>query len=273
MSFTALKNQKSNLKKVILWAVGLYVMIGTILYTIQEKILFLPTTLEQDYQYKFETSFEELFIKTEDGSRLNGLHFKAENPKGVVLYFHGNAGDLSRWGLIVEPFTKYNYDVIVMDYRTYGKSTGALSEKNLYEDAQLFFGYTKEHFDDKDIIIYGRSLGTGIASKLASQNNIQQLILETPYTTIVDVGKHRFPIFPVETLLKYKLPTVEYLKNVDCPITIFHGTADDVVPYKFGKELKEKYSNKIEMITIEGGGHNDLANYMAYHENLKKVLN
>ena len=247
-------------------------MFGSALYFIQESFLFRPTVLTQDYQYQFNHQFEELNLKTEDDATINAIHFKAKNPKGVILYFHGNAGDLSRWGTIVEDFVNYDYDVFIMDYRTYGKSTGKLSEKALYNDAQLCYDYVSKLFKAEDIIIYGRSLGTGIASYLASSNLCQQLILETPYYSIADVAKSRFPIFSVKTLLKYKLPTHKHLEGTDCPITIFHGTEDYVVPYKSGKKLNDLSSKAINFITIDGGSHNNLVEFDVFHSELKKIL-
>ena len=272
MSFTAVKNRKRNILKISAVALALYIMIGSLLVAFQEKIIFLPTQLDQDYQYEFDTPFEEFFLNTTDGARLNALHFKAENPIGALLYFHGNAGDLSRWGKIVEPFTDYNLDVIVMDYRTYGKSTGELSEQNLYGDAQLFYDYASKLFED-EVILYGRSLGTGIATKIASENKVKQLILEAPYTSITAIAKHRFPMFPVSSFLNYDIPSDAYIKNVNSPITIFHGAEDAVVPYKYGKALSEIRPETIKLITIEGGGHNELPSFESYQNGIKKVLN
>ncbi|NNE03974.1 MAG: alpha/beta hydrolase, partial [Eudoraea sp.] len=104
---------------------------ASMLYFIQEKLIFLPTKLPVDFEYSFQYPFEEVFLTAEDGAVLNALHFKNKDPKGVILYFHGNAGDLSRWGQIATYFVKKNYDVVIMDYRTYGKSTGVLSEEAL----------------------------------------------------------------------------------------------------------------------------------------------
>ena len=274
MSFTAQKNRNVTIiKRAIFIVFGLYIMIGSLLVTFQEKIIFRPTKLDQDYTYAFKTSFKEFYVKAPDGAKLNALHFNAETPKGLIVYFHGNAGDLSRWGAIVEPFVGLGFDVVVMDYRSYGKSSGKLSEQRLYSDAQLFYEYALNHYNPEDIIIYGRSLGTGIASKLASENKVQQLILETPYTSLEAVASYRFPIFPVETFLKYRLPTIEFIKFMECPITIFHGTEDAIVPYELGKKLKTEYPGKIDLITIEGGGHNDLASFATYQNKLQTILN
>ena len=177
MSFIRQKKITHKLKQATFGLIAIYLMIGTALYFLQEKILFRPTVLNQTYVYKFSNPFEELFLKADDKAVINALHFKAENPKGVILYFHGNAGNLSRWGNITEYFVEMNYDVLVMDYRTYGKSTGALSERALYSDAQLCYDYLKNNYNESEITVYGRSLGTGIAAYIAAKNKPKQLIL------------------------------------------------------------------------------------------------
>ncbi len=243
-------------------------------YTLQEKMIFLPDQLPEDYTYSFEDPFEELFLDTPDGGRLNALHFTIDDPKGLILYFHGNAGDLSRWGHIGASFTQFGYEVLIMDYRGYGKSVGERTEDILYQDAQLFYELAKERFEEKDIILYGRSLGTGIASFIASKNAPKKLILETPYFSLVDVAKGRFPFLPVGYLMKYKLPSHTYLQEVKAPIRIFHGTNDRVVPYKSGKKLFESISNPDKVIyTVPEGEHNNLEGFKVYQDGIEKELN
>lgn len=260
------------IKKFVIVLFGLYVMIGSALYYFQEKLLFFPTTLEQDYQYQFSHKFEELFLKTDENVTINALHFKAENAKGVLLYFHGNAGDLSQWGIIAEYFVALQYDVLIMDYRTYGKSTGKLSEAGLYNDSQFCYDYLLKQYSENQITIYGRSLGTGIASYLASKNNPKQLILETPYYSILDVAKDRFPIVPLKQVLKYQFPTFQFLPKTNCPITIIHGTDDGVVPYASGKKLSELNIENLDFVTVEGGNHNNLIEFETYHKVIHSLL-
>lgn len=273
MSFTHQNRLGRRFKRVLKFLLALYIMIGASLYFLQEKILFLPTTLSQDYQFEFRYPFEELFFETAENVSINAIHFKTENPKGVILYFHGNAGDLSRWGIVGEHFVSLNYDVLIMDYRTYGKSKGKLSEQGFYEDADYCYNYLLKSYSEDDIIVYGRSLGTGIATYLSSKHHPKQLILETPYYSILDVAKHRFPIFPVKTLLKYEFPSHEFIKTVNCPITMFHGTEDTVIPYRSAYKLKSVAPQNItRFITIEGGGHNNLISFELYKEGIKDVL-
>jgi alpha-beta hydrolase superfamily lysophospholipase len=273
MLYIAQKRIKPRLKRIGLIIIGFYIMVGMALFFFQEKILFRPSTLPQEHEFKFDHEFEELFITAKDNAVINALHFKVENPLGVILYFHGNAGDLQRWGSITEYFVKMKYDVLVMDYRTYGKSTGSLSESILYDDGQMCYNYLLQRYSESDITIYGRSLGSGIATKLASDNQPKALILESPFYSVADVAKHRFPMFPVSSLLNYKFPNFQHLENVKCPVTIFHGTEDIVVPFSSGKKLvSESNKDQIDFIPIKGGGHNNLIKFEAYDKGIKTLL-
>jgi len=273
MSFIRQKKIKHKLKQATFGFLAIYLMIGSALYFLQEKILFRPTVLNQTYVYKFSHPFEELFLKADDNAMINVLHFKAEQPKGVILYFHGNAGDLSRWGNITSYFVERNYDVLVMDYRTYGKSKGALSEHALYSDAQMCYDYLKDRYNENDITIYGRSLGTGIGTYIAAKNNPNQLILETPYYDIPDVAKRRFPFFAVNSMLHYKLPSHEFIQDVTCKISMIHGTDDYVVPIKSGEKLFKVAPQNITTLTvIENGSHNNLIQFDSYHQKINEIL-
>ena len=248
-------------------------MIGASLYFLQEKLIFIPTTLPQDYTYNFSYPFEELFLKAEDGAVINAIHFKTEQPKGVILYFHGNAGDLSRWGIITEFFVEKKYDVFVMDYRTYGKSRGKLSEQALYNDAQMCYDYLLKHYQESEITIYGRSIGTGMATYLASNNNPKQLILESPFYSLTDVARDRFLLFPIKKLLKYDFPSYRYVENISCPIIIFHGSDDSVIPYASGEKLFNSIIQKKKtFFTIENGGHNNLIEFDSYRNKIHEIL-
>jgi len=273
MSYTRQKTIKQRLKKAVIIGLSLYVMVGTSLYLLQEKILFRPTVLAQEYNFNFSHPFEELFIETNDDAIINALQFRAKNSKGVVLYFHGNAGDLSRWGTVTEYFVDLNYDVFIMDYRSYGKSTGTLSEAALYEDAQLCYNVLKESYPENQITVYGRSLGTAMATKVAANNNPKQLILETPYFSIMDVARIRFPFIPVSYILKYQLPTYQFISDVSCSIHMFHGTDDYIVPFSSGEKLfNAAPKNRTTLSVIKNAGHNNLIDFEIYHEQIKIIL-
>lgn len=273
MSYIHQKHRKSRLIRVLLLVTGLYILIGSALVVFQEKLIFLPTVLEQDYKFEFNHEFEEVFLETDTDAIINAIHFKVENPKGVIVYFHGNAGDLDRWGTIAEYFVKRDYDVFIMDYRTYGKSVGPLTEEAFYHDAQFCYDYVNVRYPESDITVYGRSLGTGIATYLASQNNPKQLILETPYYSLVDVAKNRLPIFPLKSLMSYSFPTYKFMKHVSSPILIIHGTNDRVIDISSGKKLYQSSNNKqIIFVEVLNANHNNLIEFEAYHQAIKNAL-
>jgi len=261
------------LKKTVVVLAGCYLFITAFMFLLQEKLIFLPTQLPQDYIYNFERPYNEFFIETEDGARLNALRFTLENPKGIVLYYHGNAGDLSRWGEITSFFLQFEYEVLVMDYRTYGKSTGALNEAKLYKDASLFYDKATEWFPEDQIVVYGRSLGSTFATHVASENNPKQLILESPFLSLEAVAKKRYWFLPIKPILKYTFPTSEKIKDIKSPITIFHGANDRVVPYENG-EMLQKIPSKTtcKLVTVAKGSHNDLINFSEYHEEIRKLF-
>lgn len=267
------KKAKQRLKRFVALILLIYVMINASLYILQDKILFRPTVLDQNYQFEFAHNFEELFLDTKANAVINAIHFKVANPKGVILYFHGNQGDLQRWGKITEYFVEKQYDVFVMDYRSYGKSIGKLSEEALYNDADFMYNYVKERYTEGEITVYGRSLGTTFATYVASKHYPKQLILETPYYSMVDVAKTRFPLIPVKQFMNYHFPTYKYISNVKCKIDIFHGTSDKVVPFSSGQKLYQvSPKGRTNFVIIEGADHNNLIDFEVYHQEINTIL-
>lgn len=259
-------------KRIAVWAIGLYFAAGLVLYFVQDKLMFHPEVLPVNYQYKFNIPFQELLIPVNKKTKLSAVLFKAERPRGMVLYFHGNSSNINRYAKAAPDFTKHGYDVLMMDYREFGKSTGRLSEAAMYEDALLMYKVARARFAPWQIVVYGKSLGTGIASQLASVRDCKRLLLETPYYSLGDVAAQAAPIYPYSLMLEFNLPTYEYLPAVTAPVTIFHGTKDDTVPYASGKKLEELLKKSDEFVTIKDGGHNNLRDYPLYRQKLDSVL-
>lgn len=242
--------------------------------TLIEQIVFRPTKLEDNYVFKFDVDFEELYFYPEKGATINALHFKAKNTKGIILYFHGNKDNLVRWGKIASGLLRFQYDVMVIDYRGYGKSEGERTEENLYSDALFCYSKMIEKHSPKEIILYGRSLGTGIASWLAGKVNPTKLILETPYYDMHDLIGSFVPQVLYKNKLKLKFRSYSYLQKTNFPILILHGTSDRVVPYKSGKKLYESITRTgVLFYTIVGGSHNDLSNFPDYWNEVQNFLN
>lgn len=252
--------------------IGLYIILCGLLYFFQEKLIFFPQHLDKNYKFEFEQKFEELNIKTTDEKTLNGLLFKADSSKGLIFYLHGNAGSLSSWGEVAKTYTDLNYDVFIIDYRSYGKSEGEINGQNqLFEDNQTAYNELKKSYNEDKIIVLGYSIGTGLASKLASTNNPRLLILQAPYYNLTDMMKQRFSFIPT-FILKYKFATNEYLKNCKMPVVIFHGNSDEVIYYGSSLKLKEEFKKQDTLITLNGQGHNGMTDNEEYKIELTKIL-
>jgi len=261
------------LKIIILILIGGYVIASMLLYLLQERFIFLGEPLDRDHQFKFDIPHTELYIDMKDGGMINVLQFKAESSKGLILYYHGNAGNLAGWGFVAQDFVSLGYDVAILDYRGYGKSTGKRTEKTILSDAVAVYDHFINEYPEDMIILYGRSLGTGIAAYAGSRRNPAKIILETPYYTFTSLVQAHVPVFPAAPSLKFKFNTHRYLKEVRCPVYIFHGTEDSVVPFKQGNRLyKSLDPENAFMYIIKGGTHNDLSNYKEYWDNLERVL-
>lgn len=247
--------------------------ISIFLYFFQERFLFHPEKLPKDFVFQYENQkVEEYNLELPDGAIINGLHFKSDNPKGVVFYLKGNSKSIKGWGKFAVDFTLHNYDVIMMDYRGFGKSTGKLSQESMKRDALLIYDKIKEKVKESRIIIYGRSLGTGLATKVASMNNPRALILACPYFSMAKNAKRYLPLIPLGLVMRYRMPTYKWIKYVKCPINIIHGTNDRVIKFKSSLRLSQLQPDSTKLYPIIGGGHKDLHNYESYHRALKEIL-
>lgn len=271
---TAVKKKPYRGWRLIKIIVVTYCSAGVALYYLQEKLIFRPTPLPPDYQFKFAIPFKEVNIPLTKKDNLSLVRFFPQDsiPKGVVLYFHGNRDNINRYAKYVSNFTKHGYEVWIPDYPGYGKTTGELTEENLYMQAKEVYKLANSKFGNDSIIVYGKSLGSGIASYIASKNPCRRLILETPYYSIPDLFSSYAPFYPIGAMSHFKLPTGEYLREINVPVTIFHGNADWVIPYRCAAKLKKFLKPGDEFITIDQGSHNDLNDFSLFHEKLDSVL-
>ncbi|HMW06412.1 MAG TPA: alpha/beta hydrolase [Leptospiraceae bacterium] len=248
------------------------VLLASIIYTQQEFLLFRPYPLAANYTYSFPFEFEELNWEVEPGIKINALHFKTKDAKGVVLYFHGNGGNLAGWGGIADDFLNRKQNLIIIDYRGYGKSTGTIkSEDDLIKDALYAYEYAKSIYPENQITLYGRSLGSGLAVYLAKDKNPKRLILETPYNNLSDIASYHYPYIPT-FLLKYKLDSESMIGSVKCPIYIFHGTEDAVIPLAYARKLESKIKRDYKFFQITNAGHNDVSETKEYFMELTKIF-
>jgi uncharacterized protein len=250
-----------------------YIVLCVFLYFFQEKLIFFPQKIDKNHKFEFGQKFEELNIKAADGKLIHGLLFKSDSSKGLIFYLHGNAGNLNNWGEVAKTYVGLNYDVFILDYRSYGKSEGKINGQNqLFEDNQIAYNELKKRYNEAKIIVLGYSIGTGLAAKLASTNSPKLLILQAPYYNLTDMMKQRFAFIP-SFILKYKFETNEYLKNCKMPVVIFHGNMDEVIYYGSSLKLQNEFKKEDTLITLKGQGHNGITNNEEYKIELKKILN
>ncbi len=261
------------LKKIAIVLFVLYAILVLSAYQFQERLVFFPSKMPMNHTYDFCQPFEEFNLTAEDGAKLNAVHLKQDSTKGVVLYFHGNSGNISHLNHVANLISRKGYDAILVDYRTFGKSSGEMSEEALKGDAQLFYNHTLTKYDEKDIILYGRSFGTGVAAGLAAENTPKKLVLESPFYSAVALGKHRFPFLPIDWLSEFRFPSNEYVQKVLCPVYIFHGTDDRVIPYEQAEDLYASVPGALKkMYSIDGGGHNYLQDSEIFKIGMNEVF-
>jgi alpha-beta hydrolase superfamily lysophospholipase len=252
----------------------LYAVIGIAWYYGQERLIFHPEPVDAGTVYHFDQPFREVNLNYNAATNLNLVEFRpADSPaRGVVLYFHGNRQNITRYAAFAKDFTVRGYEVWMLDYPGYGKSTGSHAEKDLYAYALIFYKLARSRYTPNQIILYGKSLGTGIAAQLAAVRDCRRLILETPYYSMTSLFRRYLPVYPVSTMLHYHFPTNEYLPAVAAPITIFQGTSDGIVPYGNAERLKPLLKAGDEFIAVPGGSHNDLHDFSLFRQKLDSVL-
>lgn len=250
---------------------AVYVFICIFFYFTQHWYFFRPEILPSNFTFKYPFDFEEKTFEMEDGGSINSILFTVPNSRGIIFYFKGNSRSIKGWAKFAKDFIGNGYDFFMMDYRGFGKSKGKRTEDRLYNDGQQIYKWLLKRYQEKDMIIYGRSLGSGIATRIASWNNPKMLILDAPYYSFYHNIKRWGFWIPLRLLLRYQIRTDQFIKKVDAPIHIIHGNKDRLIPYSHSLKLK-KLVDKITLHEIHGGGHNNLPDYPEYHEIIYDLL-
>ena len=258
----------------LLLLVLLYAGVCLVYWWVQERFVFVRFRLGRAYRFRFAEPFEEVFLSTDDGAELHALRFTVPNGTGTVLYFHGNSGSLRRWGKQAQRFTRLGWNVLMMDYRGFGKSRGKLSEEALHADAARWYSWLKERVAEERIVVYGRSLGSGMAVPVAAANRPQALVLESPFANLYDAARHQFYALPYRWLLRYAFRNDKAIRRIACPVHIFHGKRDPVVPYESALKLYALVPGSVqrEMITFSRGYHSDLWRFKRFQRKMALIL-
>lgn len=256
----------------ILVALIVYGGIAVLFFFLQHYFFFRPELLPPDFQYQYAFPFEEKRFDLPDGGVINAIWFKVPNRLGVVYFLKGNSRSIKGWGKFAKDYVGKGYDFFMMDYRGFGKSRGRRSEQIMYSDTEYIYNWLTTQYEENEIIVAGRSLGSGFAARVAAWNHPRMLILDSPYYSF-QYQVQRFGWWlPMRWLLRYKIPTYQYLSKIKCPVFILHGDKDFLISYEQSVRLQQIQPDNIRLITIKGGRHNNLPSFESYHKALYRIL-
>ncbi|MDW7773240.1 MAG: alpha/beta hydrolase [Desulfobulbaceae bacterium] len=257
----------------------LYALLCLYLFFLQEKLLFYPNLPGRELRASpadIGLDYESVAITTGDNIRLHGWFIRAREEKGTLLFFHGNAGNISHRLDSIRIFTSLGLSVLIIDYRGYGQSQGKISEKGTYLDAEAAWRYLTEEkkIVPQEIILFGRSLGGAIAAVLAAKHPPGGLILESVFTSVPEMAARYYPVFPVRLLARFRYDTRTALASVFCPVLIIHSPDDEIIPFENGRILFETAREPKFFLEIRGS-HNEgfVASGPLYQQGLQDFVN
>lgn len=235
-------------------ALLVYAGFALLLYLSQHKLLYFPTADLVATPAQAGLAYEEIFLTTADGTRIAAWFVPAENARGVLLFCHGNAGNISHRLESLEIFHALGLAVLIFDYRGYGASSGHPSEEGTYQDAEAAWQYLvqERHVSPAEIIIFGRSLGGAVAARQAAKTSPRALILESSFTSVPDLAASLYPFFPVRLMSRFHYETKKELQRIHCPVLIVHSPQDEIIPFAHGRALYEGAAPPKRFLEISG---------------------
>jgi fermentation-respiration switch protein FrsA (DUF1100 family) len=252
-----------------------YAAIMVLMYFKQESMLYFPDKEIHETPKNIGLQYEEIAFEAEDGVSIAGWYIPAEKGRGVILFCHGNAGNISHRLESIKIFHSLNLSVLIFDYRGYGKSEGRPTEKGTYRDAEAAWDYlvNVKKKSPGEIILFGRSLGGAVAAELALRRNPAGLIIESSFKSVPDLGQKFYPWLPVRFLSRFEYSTIDKVALIKCPKLIVHSPGDEIVPFDQGKAIYGKASPPKDFLEIMGG-HNEgfLTSGKVYAEGLERFL-
>jgi pimeloyl-ACP methyl ester carboxylesterase len=251
------------------WASGLYLLGLGVLWFGQERLLFHPEPLPADHRFRLGEDVHETWVEV-PGARLNALHLRLPHPDGVVFFLHGNAGNLQSWFINPEFYRQLNLDLFMIDYRGYGKSSGRIeSEAQLMADARAAWHAIAPRYAGKKRIVYGRSLGSGLAARLAAEVQPDLTVLVSPYESMQALAAEHYPWVP-SFVLRYPLRTDLALPGIRGPLLLAHGALDTLIPVQHSQRLKA-IAPHAELLIVPAAGHGDIHQFQACLDVLRRA--
>jgi len=251
----------TSLKWLFLFAVAGYLALVALLYLAQRSLLYFPDPRRLDPVAAGLRQAEEVMLQSADGVRVSAWHVPAREGIPVVIYFQGNGGGLD---LRADRFRKLTADgtgLLALNYRGYGGSGGSPSEAGIILDAKAAYDFAAERYGADRIVLWGESLGTGVAVAVAAERPVARMILESPYTSIAEVAASIYWFVPVRYLIKDSFRSDERIAKVTVPVLVVHGERDSIVPIRFGQRLYELIRGPKQFIRLPIAGHNDHESY------------
>ncbi|MCH7622841.1 MAG: alpha/beta hydrolase [Nitrospinae bacterium] len=241
---------------------ALLLLYAVFLVACEDKIIYHPHKYPQGIwnPSSFNVKVEDVFFQAKDGTKLHGWYIPSANAQATLLWFHGNAGNLTHRLENIQQLQPLALNIFIFDYRGYGKSEGKPSEAGIYQDSQAAYDYLireKNVVPLENLFLFGRSLGGICAVEVASSNPAAGLILESVFTSARDMAGQVFPLLPIGWAIRSKFSAVEKVPYLKLPKLFLHGTKDEIVPYKLGRKLYSAAAEPKEFYDIEGAGHND----------------
>jgi pimeloyl-ACP methyl ester carboxylesterase len=240
------------------------------LWLTQEKLLFQPVALDAGATLAREVDVHERFVDV-PGARLSVLELRLPNPRGVVFYLHGNSGHLGDWFVNTGLYRRANFDLVMLDYRGYGKSTGRItSEAQLHADAEAVWREVAARYQGRRIVFQGRSLGTGLAAALAAKMQPDLTILVSPYASMAALTRQHYPWVPAP-VLRYPLRTDRAIAAINKAVLLIHGEQDTLIPLAHSEAL-QALCGHARLVRIAGAGHADLQDFELYGQAVAQSL-
>lgn len=242
--------------KIVFILLSVYIVFVVLLYLFQSKLIFLPYKTLVTTPKAIGLDYESVEFKADDGTKLHGWFIPSKNSKTTLLFFHGNAGNISHRLDSIEIFNSLGLNVFIVDYRGYGNSEGNINEQNSYDDAKVAWDYLRKTrvIEAKDIILFGRSLGAAIAAHLGGNVEPKAVILESSFSSIRKMAAQIYPFVP-SFLVRYNFDTAQHVKKISSPILIIHSKDDDIVPFSHGKTIYKNANQPKTFLEIRGN-HN-----------------
>jgi fermentation-respiration switch protein FrsA (DUF1100 family) len=249
----------------VAWRIARAVVVGYLLVVLammflEESFIFFPSKFPDGNYEAFNGQFEDARFRAADGTELHGWYLAHERPRAVILYAHGNAGNLSHRGeLVLEMNRRLRASVMVFDYRGYGRSQGSPNEAGILADARAAREWLADRagVSKRALVLFGESIGGAVAIDLAAAEGARGLIVENAFTSLPDVAARHYPWLPVRLLTRTRFDSANKIADYHGPFLAFHGDADTIVPYELGAQLFAAANEPNRMVNIAGGDHND----------------